>query len=184
MQHNTKMISFSAASLLEETGNISIESLKKKKSFAQRTERRRKKNYPSWVITAKGSIYNFLSLLSPWVMDLTGVGVSWVSSLGLLNCLAVGGAHQPADKVLSFPKHRNRNFRNKTWPVILKGDTLISRDWDLQVGGDLLSFTAPGKLGVCWIRQEWVRRSLLDIHWICSWSSYCKALLEAWREGM
>lgn len=42
MLHYTEMISFSAASLLEETGNISIESFKKKHFFTQRTERGRK----------------------------------------------------------------------------------------------------------------------------------------------
>jgi len=74
----------------------------------------------------------------------------------------VGGAHQPADKVLSFPKHGKRNCRNKTWPVILKGDTLISGDGDLQVGGDLPSLTTPGKLDMCCIRPEWVKGALLD----------------------
>lgn len=65
--HN--MISFSAASLLEETGNISIESLKKKICL-ERTERGREKSYPLWWINCKGSTCNFLSLLRPWVMDL------------------------------------------------------------------------------------------------------------------
>lgn len=121
MLHYTKMISFSVASLLQERGDVSIESFKKKNFFPQRTERGREKKLSTMIHHCKGSSCNFLSLLGPWVMDLTGVGVSRVSSFGLLNCLAVGGAHRPADKVLSFPKHGKRNYRNKTWPVIFEG---------------------------------------------------------------
>lgn len=77
MQHNTKMISFSAASLLQETGSFSIESFKKKKPTSHKAQREGgKKKFPSQFITVKGSICNFLSLLSPWVMELTRIGVS------------------------------------------------------------------------------------------------------------
>lgn len=93
-----KAISFSAASLLEETGNISIESFKKKNSGG-----RKDIHYDG--LTAKVAPVISSHFLSPGVMDLTGVGLSCVSSLALLHCLTVGGAHQPADKVLSFPKH-------------------------------------------------------------------------------
>lgn len=40
----------------------------------QRTGREREKSYPLWWINCQSSTCNFLSLLSPWVMDLTGVG--------------------------------------------------------------------------------------------------------------
>lgn len=43
MLPNTKMISFSAASILEETGNISIESFKKKNP-SQKGQRQGRKN--------------------------------------------------------------------------------------------------------------------------------------------
>jgi len=43
MLHDTKMISFSAASLLEETGNISTESFKKKISSCKGQRERGKK---------------------------------------------------------------------------------------------------------------------------------------------
>lgn len=178
--HYTKMISFSTASFLEETGNISIESFKKKTIHAKDKREGGKKLF-TMIHHCKGSACNCLSLLSPWVMDLTGVRVSWVSHFELLICLGMGRAHQPADKALSFPKHGKRNCRNKTQPVVLKGESLISGDWDLQVGGDSPSFATPGKLDMCWIRQEWVKRTPLDIGWIWCWSSYCKALLEAWR---
>lgn len=73
--HYTKMISFSTASFLEETGNISIESFKKKTIHAKDKREGGKKLF-TMIHHCKGSACNCLSLLSPWVMDLTGVRVS------------------------------------------------------------------------------------------------------------
>lgn len=57
----------------------------------------------------------------------------------------MGGAHQPADRVLSYPK----KLQKQDLASDFEWRHLFSGDWDLQVGGDLLSFTAPGKLGMC-----------------------------------
>lgn len=48
MQHNTKMISFSATTLLQETGSVSIESFKKKSPlYTKHRQKEEKKKFPS-----------------------------------------------------------------------------------------------------------------------------------------
>lgn len=145
----------------------------------QRTGRGREKSYPSWWINCQGRTCNFLSLLSPWVRDLTGVGLSCVSSLGVLHCLTVGRAHQPADKVLSFPEHGKTNQRNKTWPQFNR--IRICR-WEMSLTYLLTLLSLTGRRDICWITQEWVKGTLLDIGWIWCWSSHCKTMLAISRE--
>lgn len=65
----TKMISFSTASLLEETGNISIESFQKRISSCKGQREGGEKKLSMMIHHCKGSICNFLSLLSSTGLD-------------------------------------------------------------------------------------------------------------------
>lgn len=145
----------------------------------QKTERGREKSHPLWWINCKGSTCNFLSLLSPWAM---GLGLDcpvlqvwgcymawrWVEHTNLLTKFFPFQSVEKETKETKLgPNLRGLGFADG------KCFTESYNSW--ETGSARLDW-------ICWITQQWVRGTLLDIGWIWCWSSYCKTLLALSRQ--